>query len=156
MAKIRGGRDADRERSARSRQRRKRGTLNVTFARCQASEKACYWLITTRRAVSPRFDRARNVERDDARDLARALSNPGRAVCWSERRRNAFGRRDCCCKPHCLALGNRGRARAPASACVNVRAEAMYSAEQSQVCCYRVAPVLREDVSHYSIFMLAP
>ena len=55
----------------------------MTFARCQASETAFYWLITTRRAVSPGFDRASNVERDDARDLARALSNPGRAVCWS-------------------------------------------------------------------------
>ena len=82
LAKISGGRDADRERSARSRQRRKRGTLNVTFARCQATETACYWLITTRRAVSSGFDHVRNVERDDARDLARALSNPGRAVCW--------------------------------------------------------------------------
>ena len=55
----------------------------MTFARCQASETAFYWLITTRRAVSPGFDRASNVERDDARDLARALSNPGRAVCWA-------------------------------------------------------------------------
>ena len=57
----------------------------MTFARCQASETAFYWLITTRRAVSPGFDRASNVERDDARDLARALSNPGRTV-WSGRR----------------------------------------------------------------------
>ena len=71
----------------------------MTFARCQATETACYWLTTTRRAVSSGFDRVRNVERDDARDLALALSNPGRAVCWSGRRRNAFGRRDCCCKP---------------------------------------------------------
>ena len=42
-----------------------------------------YSLIMTRRAARLGLDRARNVERDDARDLARALSNPGRAVCWS-------------------------------------------------------------------------
>ena len=59
-----------------------------------------YSLIMTRRAARLGLDRARNVERDDARDLARcALTNPGRDVCWSRRRRNAFGRRDCCCKP---------------------------------------------------------
>ena len=103
----------------------------MTFARCQASETAFYWLITTRRAVSLGFDCARNVERDDARDLVRALSNPGRAVCWSGRiARSAV---EMLLQADCLALGNRGRARAPASACVNVRAEAMYSAEQSQV-----------------------
>ena len=41
-------------------------------------------LIMTRRAARLGLHRARNVERDDARDLARcALTNPGRDVCWS-------------------------------------------------------------------------
>ena len=65
-----------------------------------------YGLIMTRRAARLGLHRARNVERDDARDLARcALTNPGRDVCWSRRRRNAFGRRDCCCKPTAWHLG---------------------------------------------------
>ena len=43
-----------------------------------------YGLIMTRRAARLGLHRARNVERDDARDLARcALTNPGRDVCWS-------------------------------------------------------------------------
>ena len=140
----------DRERSARSRQRRKRGTLNVTFARCQASETACYWLITTRRAVSLGFDRARNVERDDARDLARCeLGNPGRAVCWSGRRiaRSAV---EMLLQAYCLALGNRGRARAPASGCIHVRAEVMYSAEQSQV--YLLSRRTSSMRRHFTLF----
>ena len=91
-----------------------------------------YGLIMTRRAARLGLARARNVERDDARDLARALSNPGRAVCWSgdDVTRSAVEIAAASLLP---GTWNRGRARAPASACVNVRTEAMYSAEQSQV-----------------------
>ena len=93
-----------------------------------------YGLIMTRRAARLGLHRARNVERDDARDLARcALTNPGRDVCWSPGGRIRVRPSRLLLQAYCLALGNRGRARAPASACVNVRAEAMYSAEQSQV-----------------------
>ena len=101
MAKISGCRPADRARTLSSRQRCKRGALAVAFCPVPGLETALFYsLIMTRRAARLGLDRARNVERDDARDLARcALTNPGRDVCWSRRRRNAFGRRDCCCKP---------------------------------------------------------
>ena len=74
--------------------------LAVAFRPVPGLETALFYgLIMTRQAARLGLDRARNVERDDARDLARCeLGNPGRAVCWSGRRRNAFGRRDCCCK----------------------------------------------------------
>ena len=109
-----------------------------------------YGLIMTRRAARLGLHRARNVERDDARDLARCeLGNPGRAVCWSGRRiaRSAV---EMLLQAYCLALGNRGRARAPASGCIHVRAEAMYSAEQSQV--YLLSRRTSSMRRHFTLF----
>ena len=73
-----------------------------------------YGLIMTRRAARLGLHRARNVERDDARDLARcALTNPGRDVCWSPGGRIRVRPSRCCSKlTWYLALGTRTRTSA--------------------------------------------